>query len=307
MELVVIGSSNVDLVITLPKIPAIGETVLGGKSAMIFGGKGANQAVTAIRSGGDVAFITKLGIDIFGENTKAHFLREGFPEKYILKDQHEATGIAQIFVSAKGENSIAVAPGANMHLLPADIQPFEAEIKKAKLVLAQLEIPIETVEYIAAFAARNQVKFILNPAPAQTLSDALLKNTWLLTPNETEAEILTGIKITGTDTAEKAAELLLQKGVQHVIITMGENGCLLHDRSGTVHYKAYREKAVDTTAAGDVFNGVLAVAITKGFSFANAIETASAAAAISVTRHGAQSSIPYQDEIEEYLASAKNT
>ena len=305
MELLVVGSSNMDLVISLPRIPAIGETVLGGKSNMVFGGKGANQAVAAIRAGCDTLFITKVGNDLFGKNMKNHFKNEGFRTDLILTDANEPTGIAQIFVSEKGENSIAVAPGANMKLLPVDIEPFVDLIKNSKVVLLQLETPIETVAYIADIAYKNKVKLILNPAPAQKLSEDLLKKIWLISPNESEASLLTGIEVTDTVSAAKAAQRLLEMGVENVIVTMGENGSLLFDNNGSEHFEAFKEKAVDTTAAGDVFNGTLAVAITNQKPLPEAIRFASAAAAISVTREGAQPSVPTLNEINNYLKKVK--
>lgn len=301
MDLIVIGSSNMDLVISLPRIPAIGETVLGGKSSMIFGGKGANQAVAAARSGGQVAFISKVGDDIFGARMKAHFIQENLPAECILTDPDEPTGIAQIFVSEKGENAIAVAPGANMRLLPADLQVFERQLAAASVILVQLEIPLDTVEYIAELAARNQVKLILNPAPAQALRADLLQKIWLLTPNESEATLLTGIPVQDLASAQQAGEALLRQGVGQVIITLGENGCLLCNATGVQHFAAFPATAVDTTAAGDVFNGALAVAITQKQPFDAAIPFASAAAAISVGRNGAQTSIPYLAEIKALL------
>lgn len=301
MDLVVIGSSNMDLVISLPRIPSVGETILGGKSSMVFGGKGANQAVAAARTGGRVLFITKLGDDIFGDNIKSHFNTEGLASDSILTDAHEPTGIAQIFVSAKGENSIAVAPGANMNLLPSDIQPFENLIKTAKVVLMQLEIPLETVAFITNLAADNNVKVILNPAPAQELGSDLLQKLWLLTPNESEAELLTGIKVVDLESAQQAGAFLVQQGVQNALITLGENGSLLCNENGAKHFKAFKANAVDTTAAGDVFNGALAVAITQNKSFEEAIPFGSAAAAISVSRKGAQTSIPHLNEVENLL------
>jgi ribokinase len=305
MKLVVVGSSNMDLVISLPRIPAIGETVLGGKSSMVFGGKGANQAVASIRSGGDIAYIAKVGNDLFGENMKNHFEREGFRTDLILTDANAPTGIAQIFVSEKGENSIAVAPGANMKLMPKDIEPFTHLIKNSKVVLLQLETPLETVEYIAAIAHQNNVKLILNPAPAQKLSEEVLKKVWLITPNETEASLLTGIEVIDTTSAVKAAERLLNMGIKNVIVTLGENGSLLCNGKGSQHFKAFNVKAVDSTAAGDVFNGTLAVAITNEKSLEGAINFAAAAAAISVTREGAQPSIPTRAEIENFLNEAQ--
>ena len=305
MKLVVIGSSNMDLVISLPKIPAIGETVLGGKSSMVFGGKGANQAVAAIRSEGDIAFIAKVGNDLFGENMKNHFKKEGFRSDLILTDANEPTGIAQIFVSEKGENSIAVAPGANMKLLPKDIEPFIDLIKNAEVVLLQLETPLETVEYIVDIAYQNNVKLILNPAPAQKLSKSLLSKIWLITPNETEASLLSGIEVKDAQSGVKAADQLLQMGIKNVIITLGENGSLLCDKNGSEHFKAHKVQAADSTAAGDVFNGTLAVAITNEETLQNAINFAAAAAAISVTREGAQPSIPTRTEIDRFLAKQK--
>ncbi|MBA7578483.1 Ribokinase [subsurface metagenome] len=304
MELVVVGSSNMDMVISVPRIPGTGETILGGKSSMIFGGKGANQAVAAVRSGGNVAFISKVGGDIFGENMKSHFKNEGLPANFILTDEKEPTGIAQILVSEKGENSIAVAPGANMNLTVEDIHSFKNVINQAKVVLVQLEIPLETVEYIAEIANKHNTKVILNPAPAQKLNNELLEKLWLITPNESESELLTQIKVVDIDSAGKAGEILLKKGVKNVIITLGENGSLLCNKDGFRYFKAYKEKAIDTTAAGDVFNGALAVALTENKSFHEAIQYGSAAAAISVTRKGAQTSIPTIEELENYLRSS---
>ncbi|MEP7323845.1 MAG: ribokinase [Saprospiraceae bacterium] len=303
MNLFVVGSSNMDLVISLPRIPLAGETILGGKSSMIFGGKGANQAVAASRCGLQVGFITKLGKDIFGDNIKAHFNNEGLAGQFILTDEHEPTGIAQIFVSEQGENVIAVAPGANAQLTINDIIPFEPMLQQAKVILIQLEIPIETVSYVVNFASKNKIKVILNPAPARILDDELLNQVWLLTPNESEAGILAGIEVHDMESAEKAGEILLQKGIQNVIITLGENGCLLCNQQGSKHYPAFKLKAIDSTAAGDVFNGALAVAITNQLSWNMAIPFANAAAAISVTRYGAQTSIPYKVEVDNFLHS----
>ncbi|NND34071.1 MAG: ribokinase, partial [Saprospiraceae bacterium] len=218
-ELVVVGSSNMDLVISVPRIPAIGETVLGGKSSMVFGGKGRNQAVAAIRSGGDTAFIAKVGKDLFGGNMKDHFKNEGFDIELILTDETEPTGVAQIFVSEKGENSIAVASGANMWLLPKDIEPFTSLIANAKVVLLQLETPLNTVKYITDIAFKNGVKIILNPAPAQKLDAELLKKIWLLTPNESETSMLTGITVIDRTSAEIAGKQLLTMGVKNAVIT----------------------------------------------------------------------------------------
>ena len=294
-----------DLVISMPKIPAIGETVLGGESSMVFGGKGANQAVAAIRSGGDISFIAKVGNDLFGRDMKKHFQNEGFSTDLILMDNKEPTGVAQIFVSEKGENSIAVAPGANMSLSPKDIDLFENLIANSRVVLVQLETPIETIEHIANVIFKYNVKLILNPAPAQMLSDELLQKTWLITPNETEASLLTGVEVINEITAKKAAVLLLQKGVKNVIITLGEKGSLLFNNNGGKHFDAFKVNALDTTAAGDVFNGTLAVAVSENKSLEESINFSAAAAAISVTRNGAQPSIPKYEEVETFINELK--
>jgi ribokinase len=224
MDLVVIGSSNIDMIVYVPRIPKVGETILGEKSSMVFGGKGANQAVTAVRVGGDVCFISKVGRFTFGKNMKKNFEEEGLPVEYILTDEKESSGTAHILVSDKGENSIAVAPGANMNLSPDDIASFKSTIIRSRVILVQLEIPMETVEYIASLAYQFNIKLILNPAPAQKLSADLLRKLWLLTPNESEAELLTGIKIDNIESAKRAGQALLNMNVENVIMTLGSMG-----------------------------------------------------------------------------------
>ncbi len=293
-----------DLVITVPHIPAIGETVLGGRSSMVFGGKGANQAIAAKRSGGDIAFIAKVGDDLFGKNMKDHFSKEGLDPELILTDPTEPTGVAQIFVSAAGENSIAVASGANMKLLPEDITNHKDLLLNADIILVQLETPIETIEFVAELIGDCSARLMLNPAPAQKLSPKLLQQTWLITPNETEASLLTGISVTDIGTAKAAAAILIEQGIQQVIITLGANGCLYTDGSEHTTFPAFVVDAIDTTGAGDVFNGALAVQLTQGKSMAEAIRFASTAAALSVTKAGAQPSIPKLSEINEFLLAS---
>ncbi len=300
-DLFVIGSSNMDMVLYLPRIPIVGETILGHNSSMIFGGKGANQAVSAARNGGRVAFITKIGTDVFGEKMVSNFRHEGLPSEFILTDETEPTGVAQILVSDNGENTVAVAPGANMKLTISDVQFFEDKILEAKVVLLQLEIPMSTVEYVARIAQSKSLKVILNPAPAQKINDDIYKGLWLITPNETEASLLSGIHVFDLESAKEAGIFLLKKGVQHVIITLGEKGSLLCDVDGCKHFPSFKTVAIDTTAAGDVFNGSLAVSISQGKTLNEAIQFGSAAAAISVGRKGAQTSIPYLHEVEILL------
>ena len=302
MKIVVIGSTNTDMVIKTSHLPLPGETILGGEFLMNPGGKGANQAVAASRLGGDVAFISKTGNDIFGEQSVENLRREGVNIENIVVDPENPSGVALITVDSRAENCIVVAPGSNMTLKPDDIDKAIKQIEMADIVLLQLEIPIETVEYAAQIAFRNEKRVILNPAPAQKLSDSILKTIYILTPNETEAEILTGVKVTNTDTAKKAAQILLKKSVEIIIITMGANGAFVHTNSLSELIPAPEVKAVDTTAAGDTFNGALAVAVSEGFNIREAVQFANKAASIAVTRLGAQTSTPYRSEVGEKRA-----
>jgi len=297
-RITVIGSSNTDMVIKTSKLPLPGETILGGDFLMNPGGKGANQAVAAARLNGNVALIAKTGEDLFGLQAKKLFQSEKLETKYLLSDPDSPSGIALITVDDQGENCIVVAPGANARLTPEDIVNAGEAILEAEIVLMQLEIPLETVVCAATMAFESGKKVILNPAPAQPLPDALLKKLYLITPNETEAELLTGIPVTDLPSAEKAARALLEKGVQTVVITLGSKGALLVTDSQCQLIPAFHVEPVDTTAAGDCFNGALAVAIAEGVGLENAITFASKAASISVTRMGAQASAPYRNEIE---------
>lgn len=295
--ILVIGSSNTDMVIKTRKIPEPGETILGGTFLMNPGGKGANQAVAAARLGFKVTFIGKRGNDLFGNQTIGLLMREGIDTGCMVKDPVLPSGVALITVDADGENCIVVAPGANGSLMPDDIPENIFESGKFVILLLQLEIPLETVEYCARVASQNGMKVILNPAPAQSLSEDLLRNIWLITPNEIEAEALTGISINDVDEADLAASKLAEMGVSNVIITLGEQGAYLKSDLFTGLIPAEKVNAVDTTAAGDVFNGAMAVAVAMGKDIREAVTLANKAAAISVTRMGAQSSAPYKHEV----------
>jgi ribokinase len=296
-RILVIGSSNTDMVIKTEKLPAPGETILGGTFLINPGGKGANQAVAAARLGGKVTFVAKRGNDLFGNQAVGLIMREGIHAQYIIKDNEHPSGVALITVDATGENSIVVAPGSNGYLSQDDLPTKIFEPGKYEILLLQLEIPIKTVEFAATEASENGIKVILNPAPAQKLSDNLLLHTWLITPNETEAEILTGIKVHEISTAENAALFLQKKGVKNVIITMGASGAYVKSESFTGMVPGVKVKAVDTTAAGDVFNGALAVSLAEGKDIRESVAFANKAASISVTRLGAQASAPYRNEI----------
>ena len=296
-RILVIGSSNTDMVIKTEKLPSPGETVLGGTFFMNPGGKGANQAVAAARLGGKVTFVTKVGNDLFGNQTIGVLKKEGIDTRNVVKDKDLPSGVALITVNVSGENNIVVAPGSNGNLLAEDIPANHFTPGSFKILLLQLEIPIMTVEYAALTAAENGIKVILNPAPAQKLHDYLLKHTWLITPDETEAGILTGIKVHNESSADNAATAFQKKGVKNVIITMGEKGAYVKSEEFTGMIPGIKVNAVDTTAAGDVFNGALAVALAEGAGMKDAVVFANKAAAISVTRLGAQASTPYRNEI----------
>jgi ribokinase len=295
--IIVIGSSNTDMVIKSKKLPAPGETILGGVFLMNPGGKGANQAVAASRLGGKVIFVTKTGNDIFGSEAKELFTKEKINTRYIINDEKNPSGVALITVDEHGENSIVVASGSNGTLSEEDISEEVFNTLPSDIFLMQLEIPLGTVEFVADRAMALGNKVILNPAPALQLSDNLLKCLYLITPNETEAEILTGIKVTNAVTAEHAAKKLHLKGVKNVLITMGSSGAFLSTGSIAKLIPVVPVKAVDTTAAGDVFNGALAVAISEGKELTDSVIFANKAAGISVTRMGAQASAPYRNEI----------
>ena len=295
-KITVIGSSNMDLTVRTPRIPARGETVFGGDVMMSFGGKGANQAVAVARLGGDVRFITKVGQDANGRLMLDHFAEEGMCTAGVIQDPESQSGSAWICVDNNGDNSIIVMPGANGALTVADLKPFEDEIKSSDYLLMQLEVPMEVIEYAADLAASAGVKVILNPAPACQLSDSLLSKVFALTPNETECRLLCGSEASDDD--KENAAVLYDKGVKNVIVTLGEKGSMLYNSDGIVTVPAKKVNAVDTVAAGDTYNGALTVALSQGKSFVEAMEFATAASAIAVTRAGAQASIPYASELK---------
>jgi ribokinase len=295
-SIVIIGSSNTDMVIRADRLPLPGETVLGGTFFMNPGGKGANQAVAAARLDGNVIFICKIGDDIFARKALEVFEEEGIQTKFIIIDRDHPSGVALITVNAEGENCIVVAPGTNGLLTPNDLNQAAPAISRAGIILMQLEIPLETVDYIAS-TVNKKIRVVLNPAPARELPDSLLKNISIITPNEIEAGKLTGINIVDKRTAESAAMILQNKGIKTVIITLGSEGAMLLDEDEFMHVPGYPVKAVDTTAAGDVFNGALVVGLSEGMNMKEAVEFACRAAAISVTRLGAQSSAPFKDEL----------
>jgi ribokinase len=296
-KIVVIGSSNTDMVIKSQKFPLPGETILGGEFYMFAGGKGANQAVAAARLGGEVTFVARIGNDIFGKQAIAQFKEEGIHTAFIYTDETQPSGVALITIDDEGENTIVVASGANSRVSTQDIDKATEAIQAAEVLLMQQEIPLTTVGYAIRKGYEQGKRIILNPAPAQAFPRELYQYIYIITPNETEAEKLTGIRVTDERTAGMAAGVLRQYGVHSVIITLGAKGAYLlnGDFSGLIPAPAVQ--AVDTTAAGDVFNGALAVALAEDLPIVHAVAFANQAAAISVTRLGAQSSAPYRTEL----------
>ena len=297
-KVVVLGSTNTDMVITGKKIPVPGETVSGGTFLMNPGGKGANQAVAVARLSakkGACAFIAKVGDDLFGRETAVRMRKDGVDAKLIV-DRKNPSGTALILVDAKGQNVISVALGANGTLSPKDVAKFRKDIENAAALLMQLETPMETVVTAAKWAHAKGVPVILNPAPAAKLPRELYRCLDWITPNETEAELLTGVKVTDAKSAQKAVDVFLKRGVGHVVVTMGSKGAYCGNCRKL--YPCKKVKAVDTVAAGDTFNGAFVVALAEGKTCKDAIAFAQKAAAISVTRPGAQASVPFRKELK---------
>lgn len=298
-KVVVIGSSNTDLVVNSLKMPAPGETLMGKDFSIIPGGKGANQAVAAARAGGVVTFIAKVGDDEFGKKAVTGYEVDGIITDHIFVDNVNPSGIALIIVEeTTGQNAIIVASGANGSLSIEEIQKVEHIIATADIILIQLEIPLEIVKYSLEIAKKNGVVTVLNPAPALQLDDEILSNVDIITPNESETQILTGLNIESEKEIKTAAIRLLEKVNDTVVVTLGSRGVFFISKNGEEGFiAASRVEAVDTTAAGDVFNGFFANAVADGKGMRESIELANKAAAISVTGKGAQPSIPYIDDI----------
>jgi ribokinase len=302
-KIVVVGSSNTDLVIRVSEIPRPGETLLGGEFNTFPGGKGANQAVAAARAGGDVVFVAAVGDDAYGSEAIKNYKLDNINIENIKVCKGVPSGIAMITISEKGENAITVASGANARLTPSDLEEAEEPFQEAEYLLIQLETPLDTVQRAVELCSELDTRVILNPAPAAELSNDILKHVSIITPNETEAERLTGIVVSDEPAAARAADVLHKKGIETVIITMGSMGAYLSDPgSGTGKIiPAFRVKALDTTAAGDVFNGQLAVSLAEGEKLEKAVIKAHAAAALSVQKLGAQRSIPLREETDNFL------
>lgn len=304
-NILIVGSLNMDLVVQMPAIPRPGETLLGGRFATFPGGKGANQAVAAARLGSHVSMIGKVGGDAFGEQMLQIIKKEGIDTRFIGVDSQSATGVALITVDAQGQNSISVASGANFALTAEDVRQAWDQIPEVDLLVMPLETPMETIQTAAQIAKARQARVILNPAPARDLDESLLRMIDVIVPNESETERLTGQTIKDRESARKAGLELLKRGAGNVVLTLGESGALLvegvPEEPAFEFIPAFPVPVVDTTAAGDAFVGALASGLGEGLYLAGAAHFANAVAALSVTRPGAQPSLPYRSEVEQFL------
>jgi ribokinase len=301
-NVLVVGSTNVDFLIKSDKIPLVGETVTGGVFMQNFGGKGANQAVGAARAGGDVTFVTCLGEDLYADELLRSFKKDGIDTRYVFKDRESATGSALILLDKAGNNSIAVAPGSNYRLTPSHIDQTLDAFQKADIIVLQMELSWETTFHVFELARKLGKKVLFNMAPAMPFDTGVLKNVYAFVVNEIEASMVTGLKVETDDEIQKAAIALLALGPQVAIITLGSNGSFIAASGYSQYVPSNKVNAVDTTAAGDVYCGSLAVALVEGKNLADAVRFAGAAAAISVTRLGAQPSAPRREEIEDFLS-----
>ncbi|MCF7353463.1 ribokinase [Vibrio sp. CK2-1] len=305
-KLIVLGSVNADHVLQVPSFPRPGETLMGRNYQVIPGGKGANQAVAAARLGADIGFIACVGSDSFGQNIIQSFAQDGINTDYVSSIPSTPTGVALIQVSDEGENSICLSPEANNALDQERVSIFKDPIQHCDYLLLQLETPLDGIESaikLAKSSSNADIKVVLNPAPAKALPDSILNKIDIITPNETEAEVLTGIAVTDDNSAQAAANNLHEKGISTVIITLGAKGVWLSENGKGKIIQGFKVKALDTTAAGDTFNGAFVTALLEGVDTVQAIYFAHAAAALSVTRFGAQTSIPTRQETDNFLVS----
>ncbi len=290
-----------DLVVRTPRAPQKGETIIGNDFSRFPGGKGANQAVSAARLGGEVTMVGMLGNDRFGDDILNELQNNQINTKFILRNDGSSTGVGFVTLEEDGNNRIIIVPSANLKYKPSDLSHVQDLIKEADIVLVQLEMDLKVTEKAISFAKQFEVPVIFNPAPARTLEDDLLQKVTYLTPNETEAEILTGVKINTLEDVKHAGRNLVNRGVENVVITLGEKGAYIIDRNGCEHVSGFPVAIKDTVAAGDAFNGALAVGLVSGKSLMEAVQFANAAGALTVTKEGAIPSVPYLYEVEKFM------
>jgi ribokinase len=304
MKILVIGSSNTEMLFRSPRIPLSGELVLGSSCNISPGGRGLNQAVAAARAGGNVGFIGRTGNDLFGEQVLEVLQKENIDSEHVISDSSLASGVSSIVIDDNGDSAVVVTPGANSNLSQKDIQK-NLSVNSGEIVLLQLDIPIETVKFAANLAGSMGARIILNPSPALPISDELLKSISILTPSSKQAEALTGITITDERSAELAGRILLERGLNRVIITLRSEGAMVIDNGGAEHVPGFEMKTLDTSVVNDVFNGALVVALGEGKNFYESVLFANAAAALSASRQGSLESIPYRQEILQALKKEK--
>ncbi len=305
MNILVIGSSTTEMIFRAPVIPGKGETVMGTSFNMSPGGRGVNQAIAAARAGGEVVFICRTGNDLFGEQLIEVLQQNNINTTNVIRDKKLASGISSIIVDAAGNSGITITQGANANLSEKDLLHAQLVINSGDILLLQLDIPVETIRFAADLARSSGARVILNPAPALPVSDELLKSISILTPNASQAEILTGITITDERSAELAGRILLERGLNRVIITLRSKGAMVIDNGGAEHVPGFEMNSVDTSVVSDVFNGSLVVALSEGKNFYEAVLFANAAASISASRPGAIASIPTREEILELVKTGK--
>jgi ribokinase len=305
-DVVVVGSANIDMAVKTLRMPDRGETVIGGGFAMVPGGKGANQAVASSRLGCRTCFIGKIGTDLFGDIILRNLEQENVITRYVLRDPSSHSGVALIIIDERGENTIVVAPGANQLLSPEEIASAEEAMEGAKVLITQLEIPLDSVEMAISMAHDKGLTVILNPAPARgDIPSSILEKVDVLTPNKLEASLISGIRVNGPNAAKEAARRLLELGPKVVVVTMGGDGALLCEGDRAFHFLPHHVDVVDTTAAGDAFNGALAASLAEGKGIEDAVFMANCAGALAVTVMGAQPSMPRRDELYRFIEGKK--
>ena len=304
-KILVLGSSNIDFILKIPRFHQPGETIQGENLVSVFGGKGANQAMASKRLGGKVIFLTNLGKDSYGKSYYRYLVGKGFPQKYLLMDTKVPTGIAFIELIPKGENRIIVSPGTNDSFSAKDLKRLSPPWKEVKVFVTQLEIPFQTVQMGLKMAKKHDALTLLNPSPAIELPPGLLLLVDFIVPNELEAQLLTGIRMRRDRDLPKIAKRLLEMGTQNVVITLGAKGLFFKNRNEELWMKAFRVKVVDTTAAGDAFLGALATSLSENKPIHEALEFANGAGALATTQLGAQPSLPSRKDLNLFLSRMK--